>query len=47
LGNVQEKQTFGDGKEARLTKKASGRYHLDVGVDSIEVYVLREIIQGE
>ena len=47
LGNVQEKQTFGDGKEAKLTKKGHGRYHLDIHVDSIEVYVLREIIQDE
>lgn len=47
LGNVSEKQTFRDGKEAKLIKKRYGRYHLDVGVDSIEVYVLREIIQEE
>ena len=45
LGNVGEKQTFEGGKEAKLTKKGHGRYHLDVGVDSIEVYVLREIVQ--
>jgi len=47
LGKVQERQVFGDGKEAKLTKKGRGRYHLDIGVDSIEVYVLREIIQEE
>jgi len=47
LGNVSESQTFRDGKEAKLIKKGQGRYHLDVGVDSIEVYVLREIIQEE
>jgi hypothetical protein len=47
LGNIGEKQTFKDGKEAKLIKKGHGRYHLDVGVDSIEVYVLREIIQEE
>jgi len=47
LGKVQEKQNFGDGKEAKLTKKGHGRYHLDIDVDSIEVYVLREIIQEE
>ncbi len=45
LGNVSEKQTFGYGKEAKLIKKTHGRYHLDIGADSIEVYVLREIIQ--
>lgn len=47
LGNVQQIQTFEEGKEAKLTKKAPGRYHLDIGVDSIDVYVLREIIQEE
>lgn len=46
LGKVQEKQTLEDGREAKLTKKQAGRYHLDVGVDSIEVYVLREILQA-
>lgn len=47
LGRVRERQTLGDGREARLTKKQAGRYHLDVGTDSIEVYVLREIIQSK
>jgi len=47
LGNVQEKQNFKDGKEAKLIKKDKGRYHLDVGSDTIEVYVLREIIQKD
>lgn len=46
LGKVQEKQAFTNGEEARLTKKGIGRYHLDIGVDTIEVYVLREILQG-
>ena len=45
LGKVQEKQAFTNGQEARLTKKGHGRYHLDIGVDTIEVYVLREILQ--
>ena len=45
LGKVQEKQAFANGQEAKLTKKGHGRYHLDVGVDTIEVYVLREILQ--
>ena len=47
LGKVKEKITFEDGKEATVTKKGDGRYHLNIGVDSIEVYVLREIIQAE
>jgi len=46
LGHVQERKTFENGKEMRLTKKQTGRYHLDVGADSIEVYVLRELIQA-
>ncbi len=45
LGKVQEKQAFTNGEEAKLTKKGHGRYHLDIGVDTIEVYVLREILQ--
>ena len=47
LGKIKEKITFGDGKEATVTKKGDGRYHLNIGGDSIEVYVLREIIQAE
>ena len=46
LGKVQEKQSFTSGEEAKLTKKGQGRYHLDIGADTIEVYVLREILQG-
>ncbi len=45
LGKVQEKQAFTNGEEAKLTKKGNGRYHLDIGADTIEVYVLREILQ--
>jgi len=45
LGKVQERQAFTNGEEAKLTKKGHGRYHLDIGVDTIEVYVLREILQ--
>lgn len=44
LGNVHETQRFREGKEAKLVKKGQGRYHLDVGTDSLEVYVLREIL---
>lgn len=47
LGNVSEHLTFTDGKTAKLGKKGNGRYHLDIGVDSIDVYVLREILQSE
>jgi len=46
LGKVQEKQSFTSGEKAKLTKKGQGRYHLDIGTDTIEVYVLREILQG-
>ena len=45
-GKVQEKQSFTSGEEEKLTKKGQGRYHLDIGTDTIEVYVLREILQG-
>jgi hypothetical protein len=45
LGKVQEKQSFTSGEVAKLTKKGQGRYHLDIGTDTIEVYVLREILQ--
>jgi len=45
LGKVQEKQAFTNGEEAKLTKKGHGRYHLDIGVDTVEVYVLREILK--
>ncbi len=47
LGDVPEKQNTQDGKEARVMKKGHGRYHLDIGIDSIEVYVLREILQQD
>ena len=46
LGRVQEKQAFSGGEQARLTKKDRGRYHLDIGTDTVDVYVLREILQG-
>lgn len=45
LGKVREEQALDDGRIAKLTRKQAGRYHLDVGTDSIEVYVLREILQ--
>ena len=45
LGKVPERRAFGDGHEATIRKLGNGRYSLDVGVDCIEVYVLREILQ--
>ena len=44
LGDTKEKQNFQDGREARLTKKARGRYNLDIGSDTLDVYVLKEIL---
>lgn len=46
LGDSKEKQNFQDGREARLTKKASGRYNLDIGSDTLDIYVLKEILQN-
>lgn len=46
LGNVKEVETFPDGQESKLVKKGqAGRYTLVVGAESIDVYVLREILQ--
>jgi hypothetical protein len=45
LGGVKEVQTFSDGQEAKLVPKAvPGRYTLLVGSESIDVYVLRDIL---
>jgi hypothetical protein len=44
LGDVAERQKFSSGEEAKLSKKQHGRYRLDVGTDSIEVYVPRELL---
>jgi hypothetical protein len=45
LGNVKEVQKFPDGQEAKLVSKAvPGKYTLLVGSESIDVYVLREIL---
>lgn len=45
LGNVKETQAFPDGQIAKLIPKTvPGRYALIVGSDSIDVYVLREIL---
>lgn len=47
LGNVKENQQFPDGTNAKLVKKeVAGRYALLVGESAIDVYVLREILQG-
>ena len=48
LGNVKEEQEFKDGVSGKLVPKESpGRYALLVGKDAIDVYVLREILQGQ
>lgn len=48
LGNVKEVQTFQDGQEARLVaKKTKGRYSLLVGSESIDIYVLRDMLFAE
>ena len=45
LGNVKEIQKFQDGQEAKLVSKAAlGKYTLLVGTESIDVYVLRDIL---
>lgn len=47
LGGVKEIQSFQDGEQSKLVPmQTPGRYALLVGSDSIEVYVLREILQG-
>ena len=47
LGGVKEKQVFPDGSEAQLVRKGvAGRYAMIVGDDTLDVYVLREILQG-
>ena len=46
LGATKEVQNFSDGVEARLVATSvAGRYTLIVGSDSIEVYILKEILQ--
>jgi len=45
IGNVKEIQTFPDGQEARLVAKTiRGKYTLLVGSESIDIYVLRDIL---
>jgi hypothetical protein len=45
LGGVKELQDFPDGQEAKLVSKAApGKYTLLVGSESIDVYVLRDIL---
>ncbi len=46
LGSIKEKQEFQDGSEAQLVpKESAGRYAMIVGSDTLDVYVLREILQ--
>jgi hypothetical protein len=44
LGNVKEVQAFPDGTSAKLVRKERGRYALVVGTETIDIYVLREIL---
>ena len=47
MGNVKEEQAFDDGSKGKLVSKDSpGRYALLVGSETIDVYVLREILQS-
>jgi hypothetical protein len=47
LGGVKEIQAFSDGEQSKLVPmQTPGRYALLVGSDSIDVYVLREILQS-
>lgn len=47
LGNVAEEIVMSNKEVAKLVKKQSpGRYALMLGRDTLEVYVLREILQG-
>lgn len=47
LGGVKEEQEFDDGSKGKLVRKDSpGRYALLVGSETIDVYVLREILQA-
>ena len=46
LGGIKEKQAFENGLEAQLIPKSvPGRYAMLVGDESLDVYVLREILQ--
>jgi hypothetical protein len=47
LGKVQQKMQLPSGKETVLTKKTDGRYHLGIGGDSVDVYVLKELLTSE
>ncbi len=45
LGNVKETQKFPDGQEAKLVPKSvQGKYTLLVGSESIDIYVLRDLL---
>jgi hypothetical protein len=48
LGGVKEVQSFQDGEQSKLVPmQAPGRYALLVGSDSIDVYVLREVLLND
>lgn len=44
-GRVPASPKFTDGTEAKLRKKAPGRGSLDIGSDSLDVYVLRDMLE--
>ncbi len=47
LGGMKERQSFESGLEAKLiSTDVSGRYALLIGSESLDVYVLREILQN-
>jgi hypothetical protein len=43
---VKEVQGFSDGTTAKFVRKERGRYALVVGSETIDVYVLREILEA-
>ena len=46
LGGIKEKQVFQDGSEAQLVRKGvAGRYAMIVGSDTLDIYVLSEILK--
>jgi len=48
LGDVKQLQPFSDGQNSKLVPmETPGRYALLVGRDTIDVYVLREILENK
>ncbi len=44
LGRVSEEYRFGDDKISVLQKKSQGRYNMNIDADTIDVYVLKDLI---